>query len=278
MSWFKQKSPSSWLITFLMYGLAITWLYPYVWMITSSLKPTAEIYNTGLFEGNFSLENFQFLFDSADKLNRPFLRSLLNSFFVTITVTFSVLITSAYIAYAMAKIDFWGRNHLQSFLLFQMVLPGMMFTIPMFVLIKSFGLIDSYAALIVPTLMSGWGVYMMSQAFKGTPNDYIDAAKLDRANIHQIIFKLMAPLNKSIIAIVALFTFTGTWDNFMWPLIVISDVDKMPLSVLLATFSKQYGMYVGPVMAGAVLQTLPLLVLFIVYRKYFLQGMSLSLK
>lgn len=275
---FKKKSVGAWSITLAMYALAITWLYPYLWMITSSLKSTEEIYNTGLFEGSFSLDNFVFLFDTAEKLNRPFMRALFNSFFVTLTVTFSVLLTSAYVAYAMAKIDFKGRKQLEGFLIFQMVLPGMMLTIPLFVLIKQFGLIDSYAALIVPTLMSGWGVYMMSQVFKGTPNDYIDAAKLDSANIHQIIFKLMIPLNKSIIAIVALFTFTGAWDNFMWPLIVISDVDKMPLSVLLATFSKQYGLYVGPVMAGAVLQTLPLLVLFIVFRKYFLQGMSLSLK
>lgn len=274
----KKKSIGAWCITLAMYALAITWLYPYLWMITSSLKSTEEIYNTGLFEGSFSLDNFVFLFDTAEKLNRPFMRALFNSFFVAVTVTCSVLLTSAYVAYAMAKIDFKGRKQLEGFLIFQMVLPGMMLTIPLFVLIKQFGLIDSYAALIVPTLMSGWGVYMMSQVFKGTPNDYIDAAKLDSANIHQIIFKLMIPLNKSIVAIVALFTFTGAWDNFMWPLIVISDVDKMPLSVLLATFSKQYGLYVGPVMAGAVLQTLPLLVLFIVFRKYFLQGMSLSLK
>jgi multiple sugar transport system permease protein len=79
-------------------------------------------------------------------------------------------------------------------------------------------------------------------------------------------------------AVVALFTFTGTWDNFMWPLIVISDVDMMPLSVLLATFNKQFGFYVGPVMAGAVLQALPLVLLFIAFRRYFMQGMSLSLK
>ncbi|MGL1958860.1 MAG: carbohydrate ABC transporter permease [Colwellia sp.] len=275
---FPKKSPVSWLITILMYVLAITWLYPYIWMVMASIKPTTEIFNTGLFSGSLTLDNYQFLFDSADKLNRPFLRSLFNSFFVTIIVTLSVLVTSAFIAYAMAKIDFWGRERLHNFLLFQMVLPGMMFTIPMFILIKQLGLINTYSAMILPAMMSGWGIFMMAQAFKGTPNDYIDAAKLDRANIGQIVFNLMVPLNKSIFAIVALFTFTGTWDNFMWPLIVISDVDKMPLSVMLATFSKQYGIYVGPVMAGSVLQALPLVALFIIFRKYFLQGMSLSLK
>lgn len=102
--------------------------------------------------------------------------------------------------------------------------------------------------------------------------------KFDNASLWQIMIYLMMPLNKAIIAIVALFTFVGTWDNFLWPLIVIQDESKMPLSVLLATFSKSYGVYVGPVIAGAVIQTIPIVVLFILFRKYFMQGMSLSLK
>lgn len=272
------KSAGSWLITLAMYGLALSWLYPFVWMVMASLKPTPEIYTTRLFGGQLSLGNYDFLFSSATKLNRPFLGALGISFGVTIAVTISVLVTSAFIAYALARIAFPLRERFRDFLLLQMVVPTMMFTLPMFVLIKQLGLINSYGALIFPSMMSGWGIFMMSQSFKGMPQDYIDAAKLDRARLWQIVLKIMVPLNKSIIAIVALFTFTGTWDNFMWPLIVISDADKMPLSVLLATFSKHYGVYVGPVMAGAVLQTLPLVLLFIFFRRHFLQGMSLTLK
>jgi multiple sugar transport system permease protein len=231
-----------------------------------------------LFGGQLSLGNYDFLFSSATKLHRPFLGALGISFGVTIAVTISVLVTSAFIAYALARIAFPLRERFRDFLLLQMVIPTMMFTLPMFVLIKQLGLINSYGALIFPSMMSGWGIYMMSQSFKGMPQDYIDAANLDRARLWHIVLNIMVPLNKSIVAIVALFTFTGTWDNFMWPLIVISDVDKMPLSVLLATFSKHYGVYVGPVMAGAVLQTLPLVLLFIFFRRHFLQGMSLTLK
>lgn len=277
-AFFVKKSLSSWIITALMYLLALTWLYPYIWMLMASLKPTAEIFNTGLFEGSLSLDNYAFLLDSADKLNRPFLLSFFNSMFITLTVTASVLISSAYIAYALAKMAFSGRERFKNFLLFQMVVPGTMLTLPLFVLIKQMGLLNSYSAMILPWLLSSWGIFMMAQAFKGTPNDYIDAAKLDRATLRQIISKLMVPFNKSIVAIVALFTFTGTWDNFMWPLIVVSDVEIMPLSVLLATFNKQYSFFIGPVMAGAMLQTLPLLILFIAFRKYFMQGLSLSLK
>lgn len=274
----RAKTLTGWLATVLIYGLALTWLYPFAWMVMASLKPTAEVYNTALFEGHLSFDNYIFLFGSAERLHRPFLGALGISFFVTLTVTASVIITSAFIGYALAQIKFPLRDKFRDFLLLQMVVPTMMFTLPMFVLIKQLGLINSYGALILPSIMSGWGIYMMSQSFKGMPEDYIDAAKLDRAKVHQIVFKVIAPLNKSIIAIVALFTFTASWDNFMWPLIVISDIDKMPLSVLLATFSKQYGVYAGPVMAGAVLQTLPLVILFVLFRRSFLTGMSLTLK
>ncbi|AJR09473.1 carbohydrate ABC transporter permease [Photobacterium gaetbulicola Gung47] len=263
---------------FLMIGLALSWLYPYVWMFMASLKPSSEVYTTSLFGGNLSLDNYAFLFDTSDRADRPFLRTMFNSLFVSLTITASVVITSMYIAFSLAKLKFKGQEAFRGFLIFQMVFPAFMFILPQYVLIKELGMIDTYGAMILPFVMSGWGIFMMSQSFKGTPNDYIFAAKLDRANLWQVITQIMMPLNKSIIAIVALFTFTGAWDNFLWPLIVMQDAEKMPLSVLLASFSKSYGVYIGPVMAGSVIQTMPLLMLFILFRKHFLQGMSLSLK
>lgn len=273
-----KRSIGGWAATIAIYALALTWLYPFAWMVAASLKPAAQIYNTGLFEGDFTLDNFAFLFATADKLDRPFLGALGVSAVVTLTVTASVLLTSAFIAFALARMRFLGRKLFGDFLLLQMVIPTSMFILPLFVLVQQMGLLNTLGALILPSMMSGWGIYMMSQSFRTMPEEYFDAARLDRASLWQTVTKIVLPLNKSIIAIVALFTFTGTWDNFLWPLIVISDTDRMPLSVLLATFSKQYGGYAGPVMAGAVLQTLPLVLLFLLFRRHFLQGMSLSLK
>lgn len=273
-----KRSIGGWTATIAIYVLALSWLYPFAWMVAASLKPAAQIYNTGLFEGDFTLDNFRFLFATADKLDRPFLGALGVSAVVTLTVTASVLLTSAFIAFALARMRFPGRKLFGDFLLLQMVIPTSMFILPLFVLVKEMGLLNSLGALILPSMMSGWGIYMMSQSFRTMPEEYFDAARLDRARLWQTVTKIVVPLNKSIIAIVALFTFTGTWDNFLWPLIAISDTDRMPLSVLLATFSKQYGGYAGPVMAGAVLQTLPLVLLFLLFRRHFLQGMSLSLK
>lgn len=273
-----KRSIGGWAATIAIYALALTWLYPFAWMVAASLKPAAQIYNTGLFEGDFTLDNFAFLFATADKLDRPFLGALGVSAVVTLTVTASVLLTSAFIAFALARMRFPGRKLFGDFLLLQMVIPTSMFILPLFVLVQQMGLLNTLGALILPSMMSGWGIYMMSQSFRTMPEEYFDAARLDRASLWQTVTKIVLPLNKSIMAIVALFTFTGTWDNFLWPLIVISDTDRMPLSVLLATFSKQYGGYAGPVMAGAVLQTLPLVLLFLLFRRHFLQGMSLSLK
>ena len=274
----KKMTPLTLLIHAVMFLLALTWLYPFIWMVISSLKPTAQIYTTGLFSGHLTLENYAFLFDNSNRADKPFLRTLVNSLFVSLTITVCVTLTSMLVGYAVAKTDFRGKNAFRNLLIVQMVFPVFMFIIPQFVLMRELGLINSYGAMILPYAMSAWGIFMVSQSFKGTPNDYLYAARLNHASLWGILRHVMMPLNKSILAIVALFTFSSSWDNFLWPLIVMREVDKMPFSVLLATFSKSYGIYLGPVLAGSVVQMLPIVVLFILFRKYFLEGMSLSLK
>ncbi|MGE0033192.1 MAG: carbohydrate ABC transporter permease, partial [Pseudothermotoga sp.] len=165
-----------------------------------------------------------------------------------------------------------------NFILYQMHFPGFKFLIPLFMLIRALGLMNSYSALILPGLMSSWGAFMFAQSFKTIPDDYIDAAKLDGASRFWIVLRLMLPLTRSTASIVGLFTFIGAWDNFLWPLMVIKDYNKMPLAVLLATFNHEYAGYVGPIFAGAVLQTIPMVLIFLLLRKYFLQGISLSLR
>lgn len=274
----KKLTPLTLLIHAVMFLLALTWLYPFIWMVISSLKPTAQIYTTGLFSGHLTLENYAFLFDNSNRADKPFLRTLVNSLFVSLTITVCVTLTSMLVGYAVAKTEFRGKNVFRNLLIVQMVFPVFMFIIPQFVLMRELGLINSHGAMILPYAMSAWGIFMVSQSFKGTPNDYLYAARLDHASLWGILRHVMMPLNKSILAIVALFTFSSSWDNFLWPLIVMREVDKMPFSVLLATFSKSYGIYLGPVLAGSVVQMLPIVVLFILFRKYFLEGMSLSLK
>lgn len=237
----KTLTPASLLLHAAMFLLALSWLYPFIWMVMASLKPTAQIYTTSLFAGDVSLANYQFLFDNSNRADKPFVRTLFNSLFVSLTITFCVTVTAMLVGYAVAKTDFRGKNAFKNLLIVQMVFPAFMFIIPQFILMRELGLINSYSAMILPYAMSAWGIFMVSQSFKGTPNDYIHAAKLDRASLWGILRHVMMPLNKSILAIVALFTFSTAWDNFLWPLIVMRDADKMPFSVLLATFSKSWG-------------------------------------
>jgi multiple sugar transport system permease protein len=274
----KRKNISSIIINIVMVILACIWLYPYLWMFFASIKENDTIFTSGLLGGKFTISNYIFLYKSAVEMGRPFFRALGNSFFITIVTTASVMLTSCIIAYALAKLEFKGREKIKSFLIFQMIFPSFMFIIPLFILIRSMNLLNTYSAMIIPSMMSGWAIFMLTQSFKATPDAYMEAAKIDGAGDFWIIFKVMAPLNKSIILLVGLFTFYSVWNNFMWPLIVVKDYDLMPLSVLLAAFNHEYGAYVGPLMAGTIMQTLPILIIFLIFRKYFLDGISVSLK
>ncbi len=261
----------------IMLVLGLIWLYPYFWLVFSSVKPQSEIY-TNFWPSHFTFENFGFIFSNAEKMDRNFLQSLMNSIIISVTVTMSVVASSAIVGYPVAKFRFRGAKFMKNLTIFQMLFPGFMFTIPTFVVVKNLGMTNSLSGLIVPSLFGAWGVFMFSQSYKGVPDEYIESARIEGASETRIVFSIMLPLARSTASIVGLFTFIGIWDNFLWPLIVIRDYDKMPLSVLLSSFNHEYGSYVGPVMAGAVIQTLPMVILFLIFRKYFLQGISMSLK
>ncbi len=260
-----------------MVSLALIWIYPYLWMFLSSFKIPQEIFS-GFWPTRLTLEHYNFIFNMSKKLQRPFIRAFFNSVFISTIVTFSVIVTAAIAAYPLSKLRIRGGSAVFNFIIFQMLFPGFMFIIPLFVLIKNLGLLNTYSAMILPYLMSAWALFMTIQSYKSIPIDYIEAAKIDGAGILWIIFKVMVPLARGTLAIVGLFTFNGIWDNFMWPLIVVKDYNKMPLAVLLATFNHEYASYVGPLLAGSVLQTIPMILIFVIFRKHFLQGISMSFK
>ena len=266
------------LIYFIMYVLTITWLYPYVWLVLNAFKKTSNIFTTSLFSGPFTLDNFRFLIESAEKMQRPFVLAVGNSLFITIIVTVSTLFFAIIVGYALTKFEFTGRKFLQGFTVFQMMFPSFLMMVPFFVLMRSLYLNNTYSSMFLPYLMSAYAVFLAVQSFRNTPDDYIEAARIDGAGEIWIAFRVVAPLNMAIIAIIGMFTFNGIWDNFLWPLIVVQDVNKMPFSTLLATFSKTYVTYTGPILAGALIQTLPLMIIFLIFRKKFMGGLNVSLK
>ena len=211
-------------------------------------------------------------------MDRDFIRALFNSIFISVSSTLSIVFTSAFVGYGVAKFKFAGGTFLKHFTVFQLLFPAFMFTIPLFIVVNNLGLVNTLAGLIIPSLFSAWGLFMFTQSFRGIPDDYIEAARMEGASEFRIIFSIMLPLSRSTASIVGLFSFIAIWDNFLTPLIIIRDYDKMPLSVLIASFKHGYSNEIGAILAGTVLQTLPMIILFLIFRKYFLQGIAMSFK
>ena len=251
--------------------------FPYVWMVLASFKIPSEIYSR-FFPTRFTLEHYKMVFSGGSTgLQNPFIKSIFNSLVVSTTATVSVVFFGAITGYALARLQFRGRNFLNHFILFQMLFPAILFLIPRFLLMLNLQSINTYQGMFLPFLMNAWAIFLFTQFFKAIPQELIDAARIDGCSELRIVFSIRVPLSKSVTAIVAIFTFMTMWDEFLWYLIVTKEYDLMPLSVLLGLFTKgEYSSYPGIQTAGATLLTLPILALFFLFRKYFSEGITMT--
>ena len=251
--------------------------FPYVWMVLASFKIPSEIYSR-FFPTRFTLEHYKMVFAGGTTgLQNPFIKSIFNSLVVSTTATVSVVFFGAITGYALARLQFRGRNFLNHFILFQMLFPAILFLIPRFLLMLNLQSINTYQGMFLPFLMNAWAIFLFTQFFKAIPQELIDAARIDGCSELRIVFSIMVPLSKSVTAIVAIFTFMTMWDEFLWYLIVTKEYDLMPLSVLLGLFTKgEYSSYPGIQTAGATLLTLPILALFFLFRRYFSEGITMT--
>ncbi len=251
--------------------------FPYVWMVLASFKIPSEIYSR-FFPTRFTLEHYKMVFAGGTSgLQNPFIKSIFNSLVVSTTATVSVVFFGAITGYALARLEFRGRNFLNHFILFQMLFPAILFLIPRFLLMLNLQSINTYQGMFLPFLMNAWAIFLFTQFFKAIPQELIDAARIDGCSELRIVFSIMVPLSKSVTAIVAIFTFMTMWDEFLWYLIVTKEYDLMPLSVLLGLFTKgEYSSYPGIQTAGATLLTLPILALFFLFRRYFSEGITMT--
>jgi multiple sugar transport system permease protein len=253
------------------------WLLPFAWMVLASFKPTAEIF-TRLWPTELTLDHYKLVFSGGTALHRPFLRSVFNSFLVAAVETAAIVFIGALTGYALGRLEFKGRNLLFNFVLFQMVFPGVLFLIPIFLLVLRLGMFNTYPGMMVRFLVDATAVFLFAQFFKTVPQDLIDAARIDGASELRILWRLMLPLSTSVFAFVALFNFQARWNEFLWNLIVAKDYNLMTLPVLLASFTHEYGggQYAGARMAGATLLTAPILILYLLSRRFFEEGIVTS--
>lgn len=264
----------TWIVILIL--LSLLSLVPFLWMISTSLKTRAEVftYPPVFIPEVPQWDNYLQVFQAF-----PFARYALNTAFVTVTVTIFQTLTSAMAAYAFARLVFPGRDRLFLLYLGTMMIPGVVTLIPSYILMtdKFLGWIDSFAALIVPfSLGSAFNTFLIRQFFLSLPRELEDAALIDGASPLQIFFTITLPLSKSILAIVSIFVFMGTWNSFLWPLLMMSSPEKQVLTVGLAAMQGRWNTRWPELMAGTLMSTAPIMLLLIIFQRYVEEGLSFT--
>ena len=257
---------------------ALSMAIPYTWMLVTSIKPIEEIqtYPPSFYVRQPTVEPYRELFYLL-----PMGRYLFNSLFVASMVTLCNVFLCSLAGYAFAKHNFYGRDKIFLLLLSAIMIPYQVNLIPGFIIVKNLGWLNSFYALIIPNLAMAFGVFLCRQYILSIPNDLIDAAKIDGCSEFSIYRLIIFPLIKPALATLAIFTFLSQWNSFVWPLIVIHTSSMRTVPLVLSVLSSQFGFgaNVAMVMAGATVVTLPALIVFICFQKYFIKGIaSIGLK
>lgn len=241
-------------------------LFPLLWMLSVSLMEKNYALQTPppIWPGRITLEHYRVLFE---RLNVA--RYLFNSTLVALLVTVLSLLINSMAGYAFAKLRFRGRARLFNWLLAGLVIPGQVAVLPLFLLLKSIGLVNTYAGVIIPGLASIFGIFLIRQYASSIPDSLIDAARLDGASEWSIYRRLVLPLCRPILATLGIFTFMGVWNDFLWPLIVLSDNDLYTLPVALSNLMGEHAQDTELMMAGAVLTVAPVLLVFLALQRYY---------
>lgn len=246
-------------------------IFPFIWMVTSSLKHAADIYTLSLIPSSPTLENFREVFNRTE-----YVRWFINSIIVAAITTASVAFFDSLAGYALAKFQFPGSFVIFILILSTLMVPTEMLVIPWYMLSIELNWTDSYIGIMFPGLISAFGVFLMRQFFTGVPNDLIDAARLDGFNEFQIFWKIALPLVRPALAALCIFTFLGNWNAYIWPLIVTRSEDMRTLPVGIAFFSSEAQSSFHLIMAAAALATIPVLVIFIIFQRQIIKGIVLT--
>lgn len=269
----KRTRTPGWLYAVLSIGLVVM-ILPFIWMLFSSVKPEAEIRRRPptWWPETFTLENYAGLFE---RLNFPLY--FFNSVTVAVAVTLGNLIFCSMLGYALAKLDFPGKRTLFVLVLGALMVPGVVTFVPLFVLVSNLGLTNTYPGLILPFLVAPIGVFLMRQFILSLPDELIQAARVDGAGEFRIFFRVILPLCFPALATLGILTFLGSWNNFLWPLVVAQTEDKYTLPIALALYSiGQNQTEYGLLLAGAVVVVLPVILVFLLFQRHFVQGIAMT--
>jgi len=252
---------------------AVLMIFPFVWGVSTSFKEMREVLSNpfNLLPKRFTLVNYSNVIRSI-----PITRFFINSIIVSLSITISQLLTCSLAAYAFARLKFPMRNTLFYVLLGTMMIPMQVIMIPVYIILNFFRLIDTYAAMILPFLSGAFGTFLLRQFFMTIPKELEEAAFLDGCGHLRFLFRIMLPLSKPILATLAIFTFMWSWNNYLWPLIVTNRIEIRTLQYGLAMFKEEGGINWGQLMAGTTMATAPILIMFFIAQKQFIEGITLT--
>lgn len=254
-------------------GLVLT-LMPFLWMLLGSFKTQGELLQRPItwWPEQATLDNYSRWLTQLD-----YGQFFFNSVVVALVVVLGNIAFCSMVAYALAKLDFPGKKVLFGLVLLTLMVPGVVTLVPMFVLVANMGLVNTYPALILPFLAGPLGVFLMRQFIMGVPDALLEAARIDGAGEFRIFLRIVMPQCGPAIATLAILTFLGSWNNFLWPLVVAQTENMYTLPVALSLYSVgSNGTYYGLLMAGSVLVVTPILILFLFLQRYFVQGIAMT--
>lgn len=272
----RQRKYLRWAVLYFVMGLiSLIFLLPIIWMLSTSFKPKAEWFTRNIewLPKTFTTENYEKIINNP---STPMLTWFLNSVAIATIATVATLAIDSLAAYAYARLEFPGKRIIYALLLATLFLPGIMFLIPNFMTIYNLKLLNSYAGVILPGLAGVFGVFFLRQFFSTIPKEFEEAAGIDGANPFQIFYLIIIPLARPALATLAIITFLASWNDFLWPLLVLKDRNLQTLPPGLRTLQGAYTSEYGLMMAGAVLVAIPVLVIYIFLQRFIVASVASS--
>jgi multiple sugar transport system permease protein len=248
----------------------LLFLIPIYMLIISSMKPAINVFNLKFIPRSISLDGYRLV------LEQHFLKYFLNSFFISSTVTFVALIFHSMSGYALARLKFVGKNIMFLWMISTMMIPFAVILIPLFILVKQLGWLNSYAGLIIPIIPHAYGIFLFRQFYLTIPGELEQAATIDGCSLLGIYLRIFVPLSNSIAVTLAVAFFVSNWNNYLWPLVVNRDQNKWVLQVALARFIGRIQTPWNAIMAGGVIAIVPVLIMFFVLQRYIITGIKMS--
>ncbi|HIY25224.1 MAG TPA: carbohydrate ABC transporter permease [Candidatus Brachybacterium merdigallinarum] len=267
----RRRHPGRWVLLAIGVVLALLTVFPLVWMVMGSVKTPEEVNSPSLIPSTLTFENYVYVFSQV-----PFARYLFNSFFISAAVTVLALWFHSMAAYALARLDFPGRERIFLAIFATMLVSAPVTIIPTFIIVRTLGMVDNYAGLIVPAIFNAFGIFLLRQFYISLPDELEEAALVDGASYWSIYWRIVLPLSRPILSALAVFFFLANWNSFVWPMTVTSDPQLRVVQLGIQSFQQQYAADWNYILAASTVAALPTLAIFFVFQKQIVASIKTS--